>query len=97
MFAFSQRQSENARNGVVSWTEFHGLCLNTQCRRHVRAEEGIFCANFFATRGDFAPCEGCWCGPCYKPLEVRNFPVRKKLDKDGEVLEEEDKDGLAII
>jgi hypothetical protein len=39
----------------------------------------------------FASCEGCWCGPCYKPLGVRDFLIQKKTDKDGRVLEEEDK------
>jgi hypothetical protein len=41
-------------------------------------------------RGGFAPCEGAWCGPCYIPLGIRDFPVRQKLDDDGEILEEAD-------
>ena len=64
--------------------------MNSECRRHVRAEGGIFCANFFGRRGNFAPCEGSWCGPCYKPLGVREYPIRQKLDEDGELLEEEE-------
>jgi hypothetical protein len=43
-------------------------------------------------RGSFAPCEGCWCGVCYKPLGARKFPIRQKFDEDGEVLTEEDED-----
>jgi hypothetical protein len=66
--------------------------MSNDCRRHLRSADGIFCGNFFARRGNFAPCEGAWCGPCFKPLGVRNFPIRKKLDEDGELLEEEDED-----
>jgi hypothetical protein len=43
-------------------------------------------------QGDFAPCNGYWYGPCYKPPGVQDFPIRKKLDGNGELLEEEDED-----
>jgi hypothetical protein len=66
--------------------------MKTGCRRHLRAADGIFCANYFATRGNFAPCEGSWCGPCYQARGIHNFPIRKQLDKDGELLEGEDDD-----
>jgi hypothetical protein len=41
-------------------------------------------------RGGFAPCGGCWCGPCYKPLRVRDFLIQKEMDEKGKVLKEED-------
>ena len=91
LFGISQLTNPNYRNGANCWNDFSGFCLGKECGRHLRAEEGLFCANFSARRGGFAPCEGAWCGPCYKPLGIRNFPIRQKLDDDGEILEEADK------
>jgi hypothetical protein len=84
--------TQSSQNGAVCWTSYQGLCMRPQCRRHVRSDGGIFCANYFATRGNFLPREGCWCGPCYTPLGVRIFPIRQKVDEDGELFIEEDED-----
>jgi hypothetical protein len=63
--------------------------MDIVCRIHVPAKQGIFCTNCFVRHGNFAPCEGAWCEPCYKPLGIHNFPIWQKLDEDGELLEEE--------
>jgi hypothetical protein len=64
--------------------------MRSGCHQYLQSADGIFCANYFAMCSSFAPCEGAWCGPCYIPLGIRDFPVRQKLDDDGEVLEEAD-------
>jgi hypothetical protein len=78
------------RNAGNYWCKYKGLCLNNACRRFLQAKGGIFCANFSERQGDFAPCNSCWCGPCYTPLGVRNHPIWRQVDKDGEFLEDED-------
>lgn len=60
-------------NGKTCWPDFSGFCLNKKCQQLVQAAKGIFCANFYARHGNFAPCNGDWCRPCYTPLEVRNL------------------------
>jgi hypothetical protein len=37
-------------------------------------------------RGPFRPCLSAWCGPCYKPLGHKKYPVMVQLDDDGEVI-----------
>jgi hypothetical protein len=49
---------------------------------------GIFCANFFSRRGDFAPCKDCWCPECFVPLGHKPFLVRQQVDEEGTILEE---------
>jgi hypothetical protein len=53
---------------------------------------GIFCANFSSKQGDWMPCQKVWCGPCYVPLDDKEFPIAKPMDEDGvEVVDPEDK------
>jgi hypothetical protein len=58
--------------------------LGTECGRHLRAADGLFCANFYSKRGSFAPCESTWCGPCYQPSGRLDFPIKVQLDNDGD-------------
>jgi hypothetical protein len=44
---------------------------------------GFFCANFFNKRGPFAPCKNCWCGSCYEPSDLLEFPRQTPVDDDG--------------
>jgi hypothetical protein len=82
----------NLGSGGQSWIDFRGLCRNQTCRRYLQAHEGIFCANYSSRRGNFVPCEGAWCPGCYVPLGILKFPIRHKVDDDGDtVVEEEDK------
>jgi hypothetical protein len=62
--------------------------LETKCQRFLTATGGVFCANFSSRRGTFAPCEGAWCGPCYKLGGTKEFPVQQHVDEAGEILEE---------
>jgi hypothetical protein len=55
------------------------VCLSR--RRHL-------CANFSARQGTFAPCNSCWCGPCYQPLGVKEHPIHLEVDEDGDLLED---------
>jgi hypothetical protein len=80
----------SGRNGKTCWPEFSGFCLNQDCRRFLQADAGIFCANYYAKRGGFAPCLGSWCGPCFTTLGVRKFSIRRKIDDDGEIIEDDD-------
>jgi hypothetical protein len=60
--------------------------LGKECGKYLRAIDGIFCANSLSRHGQFAPCKGAWCGPCYKPLGEKIFAVKVLLDDDGEEL-----------
>ena len=71
-----------------SWIDFEGLCCKTTCRRFLRANEGIFCANYLSKRGLFAPCKSAWCGPCYGPRGSKPFLIRAQYDDDGDIIEE---------
>jgi hypothetical protein len=44
---------------------------------------GLFCANFYVKRGPFAPCNNCWCGSCYEPSDLIDFPRQTPVDDDG--------------
>jgi hypothetical protein len=83
---------QSKKNGATCWPEFRGFCLNLNCRRFLQADGGIFCANYFARRGAFAPCLSSWCGPCYRSLEIRRFPIRQKVDDDGGIIEDDNND-----
>ena len=37
-------------------------------------------------RGDFPPCNSCWCAECFVEIGKTHFPVKKTLDDDGEEL-----------
>jgi hypothetical protein len=65
------------------WKNFEGLCLRRQCQRYLRAEHGLFCANFYSARGKFAPCLGAWCPECYIGGGLVKFPVTSMVDADG--------------
>jgi hypothetical protein len=65
--------------------------LGTECRRHLRASDGLFCANFYSKRGPFAPSELAWCGPCYRPSGRLHFPIKVQLDDDGEEIRDPSK------
>jgi hypothetical protein len=65
---------------------FAGLCCPTDCRKFLKCNDGIFCANLSSARGPFRPCLSAWCGPCYKPLGHKRYPVMVQMDNDGEVI-----------
>jgi hypothetical protein len=70
------------------WNGFSGLCWEKGCRRHLGPKDGLFCANFSSRRENFVPCRRCWCPPCFRPLGVKPFLVRKQIDDEGnEVVE----------
>jgi hypothetical protein len=60
--------------------------MEPSCQRYLRGSEGLFCANFFAKQGYFAPCLSCWCPAHYGPLGGVEFPVATQYDEDGEVI-----------
>jgi hypothetical protein len=68
---------------VNYWTNFDGLCQRALCRRYLRAEDGLLCANFYSTRRDFAPCLGAWCPDCYVCTGHIDFPIKRQVDQDG--------------
>eukprot|EP00985_Skeletonema_marinoi_P034223 scaffold43478_cov153-Skeletonema_marinoi.AAC.1 len=43
---------------------------------------GIFCANFFTSKGGFPRCRAAYCGECYKDYEDSPFPVQRTVDDD---------------
>jgi hypothetical protein len=88
----SAARIQSEKNGATCWPAFKGFCLNQNCRRYLQAEDGIFCANYFARRGPFAPCLSSYCGPCYTTLGIRRFPIRQKVDDDGGVIEDDNDD-----
>ena len=80
--------SRDLANKKNYWSSFVGLCSAPTCRKLLKNGSGIFCANYYARRGPFAPCESAWCYEDFVPLGNKPFPVRKQLDEDGEVLDE---------
>jgi hypothetical protein len=70
-------------NEANYWTNFEGLCLKATCRRYLRAEEGLFCANFYSKRGSFAPCLSVWCPECYVGKDLIDFLIKRQIDEDG--------------
>jgi hypothetical protein len=83
-------RTPSLRNAGNYWCKYSRLYSSNECRRFFCAERGLFCANFSARRGTFAPCNNCWCGPCYQPLGVKEHPVRLKVDGVGDLLEDAD-------
>jgi hypothetical protein len=77
------RAGPGSLNEVNYWTNFEGLCQRPTCRRYLRAEDGLFCANFNSQRGSFAPCLGAWCPECYVGTGHVDFPIIRQLDEDG--------------
>jgi hypothetical protein len=59
------------------------IACDGNCRRYLRAEDGLFCANFYSQRGNFAPCLGAWCPKCYVGTGHIEFPITRQLDEDG--------------
>jgi hypothetical protein len=54
--------------------------------------KGIFCANLFAWKVNWKPCQKAWSGDCYTPLKGGSFPVRLPKDEECNLLvNEEDK------
>ena len=76
---------------ISYWKNFEGLCCEETCQRFLRCGDGLFCANFYDERGPDAPCKGAWCGPSYKPLGNKPYPIKLLLDEDGEVLDAKEK------
>jgi hypothetical protein len=82
---------QSSKNEAKLWIDYSNFCQNPTCRHFLQAHKGIFCANYLSKRGGFASCEGAWCPGCYVPLGILNFPIRQKVDDDGdELIEEED-------
>ena len=91
VYPFAAR-TQSERSGETCWPEFSGFCLNPNCQRFLQASGGVFCGNYFARRGPFAPCLSSWCGPCFTSLGIRQFPIRQKVDDDGGILEDDNDD-----
>ena len=70
------------------WSSFDGLCSTPNCRKSLKNGSGIYCANYYARRGSFAPCESAWCEKHFTPLGSKPFPIRKLYDEEGEELEQ---------
>ncbi len=71
---------------IPYWKNLKGFCKSAECHRALDCNKGIFCANFYNTRGRFPPCKSGWCGKCYIPFENVKFPIAKLLDEDGQEL-----------
>jgi hypothetical protein len=56
-----------------SWWTWEGNC--TGCSWSVKPLQGIFCANFASSRGDWPPCRQAWHGQCYACLGQGVFPL----------------------
>ena len=72
------------------WNNFRGVCRKPGCGTYLQFDEGIFCANFYSTRGGFAACKSCWCPSCFGPTGNKPFMIRQTLDDEGEILDEGD-------
>jgi hypothetical protein len=62
-------------------SEYRGSCRG--CSKEVLGMRGIYCANFWARRGPFPPCEGVWHGKCFQAAENDPFPIRVPVDEAG--------------
>jgi hypothetical protein len=80
------RTGQTLRAEPSYWKSFADLCCEMNCRKFLKCNDGIFCANFSSTSGPFRPCLSAWCGPCYKPLGHKKYPVMVQLDDVGEVI-----------
>jgi hypothetical protein len=56
------------------------------CCRILSIGEGIFCANFTATRGPWTVCQRSWHGNCYCANDNGEFPIAKPQDEEGEFM-----------
>ena len=73
-------------------SSFVGFCKEKTCRLPLPLFKGIFCTNYCAKRGPLLPCEGAWCGGCYKVAGSVEFPVKETFDEDGVKLVRDDKE-----
>ena len=64
--------------------EYCAPCLN--CGRLISNGDGVFCANFWARREIWPPCNGSWCGRCYEASEEDGFPIHLPQDAMGEYI-----------
>jgi hypothetical protein len=48
--------------------------------------QGVFCANFWASRGHWEKCEGVWCGSCFTSPEEDGFPIRVPINDGGDAV-----------
>ena len=46
--------------------------------------DGIFCANYCSSRGNFPPCQQAWHPECFT-LKAREFPTRDTYDQEGNI------------
>jgi hypothetical protein len=77
------------------WWTWRAPC--EKCRTVISYRKDIFCANFFAWRGNWKPFQKAWCGDCYTPLKGDRFPVRLPKDEEGSLLvNEEEKLRFAV-
>jgi hypothetical protein len=58
------------------------------CKQLIVDGAGVFCANYSSSRGTWNPCKRVWCGPCYIPLDNKEFPVARAVDEDGMEMED---------
>ena len=72
------------------WRNFRGICSRTDCGRLINQRSGVFCANYSFRRGIFPACNNCWCDKCYTGFGGQVFQMRKAMDEDGNVLDEEE-------
>jgi hypothetical protein len=66
-----------------SWWNWVGNC--TACAQRVKPLEGIFCANFASSRGDWPPCRMVWHEQCSECLGNDKFPMAILTDDDNNV------------
>jgi hypothetical protein len=58
----------------------------------VKGTQGLFCANFGFSRGDWTDCRQTWCPGCYRYESKPKFWILEPQDADGEVWYAKDKD-----
>lgn len=65
------------------WHKWKGTCGT--CRRLLLDGAGLFCANFCFKQNHWMPCQQAQCGPCYKAIDTREFPICLPKDEDGQI------------
>ncbi|KAL7490524.1 hypothetical protein ACHAWT_000141, partial [Skeletonema menzelii] len=80
-------QSSMDEMNFLTW---RGKCLG--CKKMITDGRGIFCANFFTSKGPFPRCHVVYHGACYRDYEGSPFPVQRTLDED----EEEEERGFEV-
>jgi hypothetical protein len=75
----NRRGSLGAHQKCSTW---EGECAKSGLGR--KWTRGIFCANFYWSMNDYAPCRQIWCGGCYTSSPNILFPVKTRVDQETE-------------